>query len=413
MSPQQQETDFENEVRRIARAKWPTAAYGGAAMIDGRERDGIFETEDSINFIEATVSGGAAKARDDTRKMFRLIVDHNKKGSLKVAVGWFVTKSEPTADQRKEVADHGKGQVKAVSFAQFQQSLIDVRGYLAARKNHMFGSVQAFSSAAKEPEVPFVEIGLSSASSERSFLVQEIVDAALEGKHFAITGQYGAGKSMTLREIFLRLEQRYIRGSISTFPVYINLREHSGQKNPVEILERHARSIGFDSPSSVIRAWRAGFVILLIDGFDEITSLGVQGSWKKLRDLRMRSLEGVRKLIRESGQVGVIAAGRAHYFEDENELTSALGFVNPHVLALDEFTAEQVQAFLKRFANLNSARPLPDWLPTRPLLRRACNRDREPLRKPRLPLLHERPHRLVMIRLQVRERLVRRGDLQH
>lgn len=62
MSPQEQQADFENEVRRIARAKWPAARYSGASMLDGRERDGIFETEDSINFVEATVSGKQANA---------------------------------------------------------------------------------------------------------------------------------------------------------------------------------------------------------------------------------------------------------------------------------------------------------------------------------------------------------------
>jgi hypothetical protein len=55
--------DFENEVRRIARAKWPAAQFSGAQMLDGRERDGIFEAEESINFVEATVSGGAGKAK--------------------------------------------------------------------------------------------------------------------------------------------------------------------------------------------------------------------------------------------------------------------------------------------------------------------------------------------------------------
>jgi hypothetical protein len=58
MSHQQNDNDFENEVRRIARAKWPSAQFSGAQMLDGRERDGIFETEDSVHFVEATVSGG-------------------------------------------------------------------------------------------------------------------------------------------------------------------------------------------------------------------------------------------------------------------------------------------------------------------------------------------------------------------
>lgn len=362
------DTDFENEVRRIARVKWPSAKYSGAAMLDGRERDGIFETEESINFVEATVSAGAGKARDDTKKLFKAISSHNRNGTLKIAIGWFVTKHEPTADQRREVQEHGKGQVKAVSFSQFQQSLVDVRGYLAARKTHFFGSVQSFSVGSRNPDIDFVEIGIQSISQSRSFSLSDLVEGILAGSHYAITGQYGAGKSMTLREIFLRLEERYIRGGNSQFPVYINLREHSGQKDPVEILERHARNIGFDSPSSLIRAWRGGFLVLLIDGFDEIASLGVQGSWKKLRDLRMRALEGVRRLIRESTQCGVLVAGRAHYFEDDQELCQALGLSNATTLALDEFTTEQVRAFLAKFPSTAADRQLPDWLPTRPLL---------------------------------------------
>ncbi len=337
-------------------------------MLAGRERDGVFETEESINFIEATVSAGTAKAREDTKKLFKAISSHNRTGTLKIAIGWFVTKNEPTADQRKEVQEHGKGQVKAVSFSQFQQSLVDVRGYLSARKTHFFGSVQSFSISSRNPDIDFVEIGIQSVSQGKVYSLSDLVHGVLGGAHFAITGQYGAGKSMTLREIFLRLEERYVQGGNSQFPVYINLREHSGQRDPVELLERHARNIGFDSPSSLIRAWRGGFVVLLIDGFDEIASLGVQGSWKKLRDLRMRALEGVRRLIRESTQCGVIVAGRAHYFEDDHELCQALGLSNATTLAIDEFTAEQVKTFLAKFPSKADNRKLPDWLPTRPLL---------------------------------------------
>ncbi len=35
-----EDQDFENEVRRVARALWPEARYSGAVTLDGRERDG-------------------------------------------------------------------------------------------------------------------------------------------------------------------------------------------------------------------------------------------------------------------------------------------------------------------------------------------------------------------------------------
>jgi hypothetical protein len=209
---------------------------------------------------------------------------------------------------------------------------------------------------------------LSDASSDETLLVRDVLNGLLEGKQFAVVGQYGAGKSMSLREIYFMLKDKYIRNSTTKFPVYINLREHSGQRDPVELLERHARSIGFESPNSLIRAWRAGFVVLLVDGFDEVTSLGVQGTWKKLKDLRMRSLEGIRKLIRDSGELGVVVAGRSHYFETSSELFSALGLRNAQLLTVDEFSDDQIRDFLARFPSVASGKPLPAWLPTRPLL---------------------------------------------
>jgi hypothetical protein len=367
LNKQKSDADFENEVRRLARAKWPRAQYAGAQMLEGRERDGVFETEEAVNFVEATVSAGHDKAREDTRKLHKAIVEHNRSGSLKAAVGWFVTKGEPTADQRKEVQELGKGQVRAVSFSQFQQSLVDVRGYLAARANHGFGSVRDFVTGSKTPAVDFVEIGLTDGKTGEIF-VDEIVRKLLEGRHISITGQYGAGKSMSLREIFFRLRGMYAKGTSSKFPVYVNLREHSGQRDPVEILERHARSIGFESPSSLVRAWRAGYAILLADGFDEVTSLGVQGSWKKLKDLRMRSLEGVRGLVRDSHEIGVVVGGRSNYFEDQRELAAALGLSNALFLSVDEFSDEQMEKFLSWFPNGSGSGALPSWLPTRPLL---------------------------------------------
>jgi hypothetical protein len=37
---------FENEVRRIARQLWPQAEFAGATIIQGKERDGVFPTEE-------------------------------------------------------------------------------------------------------------------------------------------------------------------------------------------------------------------------------------------------------------------------------------------------------------------------------------------------------------------------------
>jgi hypothetical protein len=37
-----EERAFEDDVRRVARMLWPSAAFDGAGIENGRERDGIF-----------------------------------------------------------------------------------------------------------------------------------------------------------------------------------------------------------------------------------------------------------------------------------------------------------------------------------------------------------------------------------
>jgi hypothetical protein len=109
----EEDKQFEDEVRRIARARWPGAAFAGATMLGGRERDGIFETDEVIHYVEATTSRRADKVKDDTKKLFSSITAQLRGGSMKGAIGWMVTREEPTADQRTEAREHGKQQVRS------------------------------------------------------------------------------------------------------------------------------------------------------------------------------------------------------------------------------------------------------------------------------------------------------------
>jgi hypothetical protein len=172
---------------------------------------------------------------------------------------------------------------------------------------------------------------------------------------------------MTLREVFRELRVAYLKNKTVKFPIYINLRDHFGQTNPAEVLERHARNIGFPYPSHLVRAWRAGYVILLIDGFDELTTLGIQGLWKRLHEVRYRAMEVVRRLISEQpSDAGVIVAGRAHFFDSERERTKALGLKPSFIeLKLNEFNDEQIQRYLTKRGLKGS---IPKWVPSRPLL---------------------------------------------
>ncbi len=359
---------FENEVRRIARARWPQAQFDGAVMKDGKERDGVFETDDVVHYVEATTSRRADKAKDDTKKMFGTMAEQQRSGSMKGAVGWFVTKEEPTADQREEVKSHGKQQVKAVSFSQFQQALVDVPAYFERRENHMFGSVIDPVTKAIRPSVNYIPLDLLNLENGTQLSIDSIAAALSNGESFTILGDYGAGKSMTLRQIYFSLRDKYRAGGTPQFPLYINLREHSGQDDPSELLERHARRIGYEKPHSLVSAWRAGFAILIIDGFDEITTLGISSTRSKLKEARRRSLEAIRKLIEQTPlSTGFMVAGRDHFFNTPEERRGALGIrSNTSTIAVGEFTKKQIQQYRENVSGKDI--PFPAWLPTRPLL---------------------------------------------
>lgn len=366
MSEQEEERLFENEVRRIARELWPDAEFDGAQIVDGRERDGVFETEDCVHLIECTVSRSKQKAEDDSKKLVALAKKHQRRDSQKAMKCWFVTKEEPTADQRSLIRDK-YGSVTALGFAQFQSKLIDASLYLTLRDKYPFGSVRDPATGSTNAEIEYVTLDLAQRASEKVWSISDIESSVLRGSRFIIFGDYGSGKSMTLREIFRGLRGAYLKAKTVKFPIYLNLRDHFGQTNPAEVLERHARNVGFPNPSHLVRAWRAGYVVLLIDGFDELTTLGIQGLWKRLHEVRYRAMEVVRQFIREQPpDAGLILAGREHFFDSERERKNALDTQNSLTeLALNEFTDEQIQRYL---AKRGLAGHVPNWMPSRPLL---------------------------------------------
>lgn len=357
--------EFEDEVRRIARLLWVAAEFGGAELIDGRERDGVFEADDFVHCIECTTSRLKAKAVDDTAKLEKLIKNLGARHPTKFVKGWFITLEEPTADQRSVVGKY-QGRIVACSYDQFRTRLVDARSYVSQRRTYPFGSVRDPSSGSAGFDLKYVPLEMLD-DEGLAHDIESLGHQLLTGARVALTGDYGAGKSATSREVFLCMAKQFWSGKTSMFPLLLNLRDHHGQVDPVEAIERHARLVGFASPSSLVRAWRAGYCIVLLDGFDEIAAAGWAGAIKKLRDLRYRSMELVRTFIRETPPgVGFWLAGRAHFFDSDAELDQALGLGGAfRRLRLVEFSGERVVQFL---GQLGWSDTIPEWLPTRPLL---------------------------------------------
>ena len=354
--------EFEKRVSHVARALWPSAGVAGSVMVAGRERDGLYVTEENIHLVEATALRTLEKAKKDSDKLEALAKSLRMTYLDKAVKLWFVTKDAPTAEQRTECLRKG---VTPVSFAEFQQKLIDVRQLLDCRSRYRFGSNDEVGPTGCG-EQKYVDFGVSTFDRQVAYKAVEIADWLAKGGRYTLLGDFGAGKSTVLLQIYRKLESEWRKGNSYQFPVFINLRDHYGAEDAVEILDRHAKRIGFESGARLVRAWRAGYCHLLIDGFDEVSPIGASVKKSILKNARREALAAVRDLIRDHPKsCGLIVSGRPHYFDSLEERRAALGTTGFVDLLLNDFTDEQVSLYFK---SCGLAGVVPRWLPKRPYL---------------------------------------------
>jgi len=367
---------FEQDVRRIARELFPRSGGYSADIYEGRERDSVIDDGETIHIIEATCDLKKAKAERDLEKSVALKKELQTKYLDRNFKIWFVTQRDPTADQNGVVQKAKKSArcpVIGLSLAAFAQRLVDARGYLMAREKYPFGSIRSLNpdGGISVPEDEFIALDMVSVSDSTVIDPERLAESISNtGGIHIISGDFGAGKSMTARHIFRRLSDKSVRGHELNFPVFLNLRDHVGQDDPASALYDHGRRLGFSPPEGLIRAWRAGFVHLFLDGFDEISSSRFRTDAKGLRRVRFRAMKLLREFIEVHPRksAGLVITGRQNYFGSENELRQALGVENASasMLSLTDFNTEQVQTYLHRIGLDKQA--VPDWLPSRPLL---------------------------------------------
>ncbi|WP_261521821.1 NACHT domain-containing protein [Burkholderia multivorans] len=365
------ETDGEFEQRgvELARALHDPSGVQGSLMINGRERDGVFVSHEDINAYEFTLLRTKDKAEKDAAKLVELLnhLSKDPENSIKPATGWFVTREEPTADQRTAVATIARKagrQVHAISIAQMYKRICNSEMYIQGRDKAPFGSVAFTPEVSGKPvRVPVRLVD----SNGGTLSTDDVARALAKGHRTLIVGDYGAGKSHALRDIYSFLRKDHFRhGHLNPFPIHINLRDCVGLRTPAEILRRHAEEIGFDHANGLISAWRAGLCVLLLDGFDEVLPTRWLGSVTDLKRVRWEALAPIRRLVDETpASAGVVVAGRSHYFSGQAEMTDALGFKSREVLSMVDFDEEQLADYLRQSG---ATWTLPDWVPTRPLL---------------------------------------------
>lgn len=362
--------EFEAAVRHVARQLYRHATSTGAVKLEGRERDDIIDTGTELIVIEATQSRKLDKIEYDLKKSITLVRElktDSKYSEYNFRI-MLITSNDTTADQNEYVKTSKAGCPKEViSFTTLFSRLFDARHYLRVRNDHSFGSVRdpANESNYKLPQSDYIPTALSEVSTGASLKSVDLANRLFGGGRYVIYGDYGSGKSMTLRDIYYRVRNEFASGNLLRCPVYLNLREHIAQTQPDEALYRHAEKIGFPEPHSLIAAWRAGFITLFLDGFDELTPPQFASSVSNLRQARRFAVEIVRRFFEQTPQnAPIIVAGRESYFDGREEARTALGYdATTQVFDLAGFTDQDIEKFLKA-----KDTQVPSWLPTRPLL---------------------------------------------
>ena len=186
------DTEFENEVIDIARHLWPSAAFSGAAKVGGRERDGVFITDEMVHLIECTTSRRKDKAVQDTQKLESLSRSMQRQYPTKGVKGYFITLEEPTAEQREVVRNSGRGYVVTLSFSQFRAQMIDARSYLDARMQYAFGSMYDPETQSRTTPSQLIARQLVTRFGD-TLEVEDIPRKLQSGETLVLVGDYGAG----------------------------------------------------------------------------------------------------------------------------------------------------------------------------------------------------------------------------
>lgn len=359
---------FEDQVRQIARALWEAEPGDGApAIVDGKERDCIIDLEDITHYVECTTDKTTKKIKHDLDKMVdyrdRKANDPDNPRTVKL---WIITQEEPTAHQR-ELCKAKK--VQLLSLKEFRRKLFDGTSYLALRPQSAFGSARDPNNDDSQDvwSMRYQTTTLRIKSTDRTTSIADILVALRTNRIVALLGDYGMGKSLTIREIFRQLRAQYLKDNDGPVPVAVNLRDYWGRDRPAEVLERHAVDVG-QKPSSLVRGFNARQLIILLDGFDETAAIPwAARNVQRLKEVRRKAVEIVRRFVEACrGRCGILIAGREHFFDSPIELTSALGLKDSDLIVeLDEFNDQEAAAYLK---SAGMPTDLPDWLPRRPLL---------------------------------------------
>lgn len=348
--------EFERVVRQYAQIIWSAPAE--ALTINGVKCDCVVKhKKDYWALVEISKRSSLSKMREDLSKFATMKPYLLSRGIYAECI--FVTERDESS-----LINSGEGRnIEVFSIHSFFNKYFGSEKYQVARLAHPFGS-------AVDPEDGAIDRSEYVAtkyidSNGCEYTIAEIAVKLSEGAQVVIQGEFGAGKSRCVMELFKHLTAEKPEHP----PIAINMRDIGGLKSFHTIIAEHFARLGVgDITANLTRSISFGHQILLLDGFDELASQAWSGDKKRIREVRKRTFEGIRDLVNTARKAGILITGRRHYFNDDKELTECVGFSEKETLFLkcpDEFTEDETRAYLaKRIGNLS----YPQWFPRKPLL---------------------------------------------
>jgi energy-coupling factor transporter ATP-binding protein EcfA2 len=357
--------DTETLVRLVAESKFGATAR--AEDIAGVRCDGVIHLGDgSVVLLEVSNERSLKKLREDLAKFNALRPYFFQRNIFPKC--FFVTSEEPTAS----LIESGKSNfVTVYSVWQFINAMLGVYDYVHRRNSAAFGSAVDLYSGQPDKN-KYVQVSYFTDDGE-PYSTDRIATELIRGRTIVLIGDYGAGKSRCIKEVFELLAHAYQQQYRN--PIAINLRDNWGLKRASEIITRHFTDLGMlDQVGNMLKVAYSPSTVYLLDGFDEIGAQTWSDDPAKLSEIRQQSLVGVKDLI-DRAQGGVLIAGREHYFNNDGELIKCLGVGKKSPLFLrcnQELTDQQFAEMLG-----SKAPTLPTWMPKKPLIA-AVIRDIEP-----------------------------------
>jgi hypothetical protein len=351
---------FENHVRHLAELIWGEECL--ATHVGGVDIDGAIRLDaDRWVYIEITERNDLAKVREDIGKL------QTAKSALMTTKGEFAhcycVINGPVTQAMIEAGEPHK--IKVKSLKAFSKLFFDFERYKSAREQAAFGSA-INPITGKKDDGSYVAVNYVYDGKSQELGIGDISALLQAGKRIVLLGEYGSGKSRCFKELFKAMAASAVDQHL--YPMALDLREVWGLKRGQELIRRHLEDLAVpEMERSAIRALSNNCLTLLLDGFDELGSQAWSNDSEKLKAIRAKSLEGVKDLIARSG-AGVLISGREHYFNNNEEMLSALGLDPGQTLTIrckSEFSEAETQEFFNR---IQSEIVVPEWLPRRPLI---------------------------------------------